>query len=370
MIVGINARFLAAPLGGVQRFARSVTAQLLNRCEVALFTPHGVELPAEWAALAHSVTGGSLRGQLWEQVELPARALGRCDVLLSLANAAPLPRTVPQVVMVHDLLPLTDPQWFAGAFGVWYRRLMPRVIRGADAILTSSPDLVIAIRDLTGHDRTPISVVPQGCAPFDTPADDQQVAAVLGARGVRAPYVLAVGAGEPRKNAGFAMDVMRRRGALHGDDVHLVVVGAAAAHIHGPHPFAATGTAGASVLGRVTDSELHALYTGARALLYPTLGEGFGRPPLEALSCGTPVIASMYAQGEHTLAGTGARRLPLDVDLWQDALHVIIRTGERVGSDVRRRLRERWSWEATADAVLDACSAALSTRAALTAPGA
>jgi len=193
---------------------------------------------------------------------------------------------------------------------------------------------------------------------------------VLACHGIRAPYVLAVGAGEPRKNSGFATDVIRRYTAAHGPGVQLVLVGAAASHVHARSPLSndetpdahelssgsASDRAVVRTLGRVTDPELHALYTGARALLYPTLGEGFGRPPLEALCCGTPVIASLYAQGEQTLAGTGARRLPLDADNWQHALRDIIQTGERVNSDVRRRLRERWSWEVSADTVLEACA--------------
>jgi hypothetical protein len=69
-------------------------------------------------------------------------------------------------------------------------------------------------------------------------------------------------------------------------------------------------------------------------------------------------MASLYAPGEQTLAGTGTRRLPLDADIWQRALRDIIQAGERVSSDVRRRLCELWSWETSADAVLEACAAA------------
>jgi alpha-1,3-rhamnosyl/mannosyltransferase len=274
--------------------------------------------------------------------------------------------------MVHDLLPLTHPRWFAPGFGRWYGQLMPRVVRSADAILTSSPDLIGPLRALLGHARTPITIVPQGCAPFDAPAADDAIGRVLASHGIRAPYVLAVGAGEPRKNSDFATDVIRRYTAARGPGVQLVLVGAAASRVHARSPLSSDDAADMHVrspgpagdpaavrtLGRVTDAELHALYSGARALLYPTLGEGFGRPPLEALCCGTPVIASLYEQGEHTLAGTGARRLPLDVDIWQHTLRDIIQTGERVHSEVRQRLCERWSWEASADAVLEACAAA------------
>jgi alpha-1,3-rhamnosyl/mannosyltransferase len=255
---------------------------------------------------------------------------------------------------------------------------MPRVVRSADSILTSSSDLIGPLRALLGRARTPITIVPQGCAPFDSPAADDVIARVLAGHGIRAPYVLAIGAGEPRKNSRFANCVMHRYTAAHGPDVQLVLAGAAASHVHARSPLTtddapdtharspgqalspapAGKSANVRVLGRVTDHELHALYTGARALLYPTLGEGFGRPPLEALCCGTPVIASLYTQGEQTLAGTGTRRLPLDADIWQRALRDIVQAAERVPGDVRRRLCERWSWEASADTVLEACAAA------------
>ena len=354
MIVGINARFLAAPLGGVQRFAREVSARVLERCDVVLFMPRATDLPSAWQGRVRTDTG-MLRSHAWEQLELPVRARRSCDVLLNLANTAPLAHTAPQVVMVHDLLPLTHPHWFANVFSAWYGQLMPRVVRTADHILTTSPHLLGPLRGIVGHGGTPMDIVPQGSAPFDAPASAAAIAAVLAERAIQQPYVLAVGAGEPRKNAAFAVQVMRGYAESRGTVPPLVLVGAAAAHVHASAPRAESST-DVRALGRVNDTELHALYSGAAALLYPTLGEGFGRPPLEALCCGTPVLASMYAQGTQVLEGTGARRLPLDVDVWRHALHAILASGERVPDNVRVMLRTRWSWDAAADVVLAACA--------------
>lgn len=358
MIVGVNARFLAAPQTGVQRFAREATGRLLERCDVVLFLPRDAQVSADWAASASAVVRGALRGHAWEQLELPLRAHGRCDVLLHLANTAPLVRPGPQVVMVHDLLALTHPQWFAPVFAACYRQLLPRVIRGAAQVLTTSPTVAETIVAMTGVPAARVIAVPQGAAPFDAPASDADIARVLSAHGIRRPFALALGAGDPRKNVAFAVSVMRRYRAEHGPGLQLVVAGEVSARVHGASP--AAGEAGDGVLntGRISDAELHALYTGAAALLYPTLGEGFGRPPLESMCCGTPVLASTHVEGATALADDGCRTLPLDVDAWQEALHAVVQTGARIDAHARERLNARWSWDAAAGAVLDACSAA------------
>lgn len=90
MIIGINARFLAAPVSGVQRFGRELAARLIEGGDVVVFTPRGVVPPPAWAGV--TVAGGRLRGHAWEQIELPRQARGRCDVLLNPANTAQIGR--------------------------------------------------------------------------------------------------------------------------------------------------------------------------------------------------------------------------------------------------------------------------------------
>jgi glycosyltransferase involved in cell wall biosynthesis len=355
MIVGVNGRFLAATPTGVQRFARAVLEQLSRRADVALFLPRNAVVPEALRPRVR-VHRGTLRGTAWEQFELPRMISGRCDVLFNPAHTAPL-RIRRQLVMVHDVLPLTQPHWFAPAFSAWYGYMTPRLLARCEIILTSSHYCADQIREIS-RGRTPnVIVVPQGIAPFEAPADAEAVARVRAERLLGSRYVLALGGGDRRKNVAFAADVVRRYRRLYDSSLTLAVVGRAETHVHGR---AAQELPIEDVrhLGSVGDDELRALYTGASALLFPSLGEGFGRPPLEALCCGTPVLASDYAAGRETLTDTPARRLPLDVDLWTHALHDVLQSGLRPSSETRNALCARWSWPAAADAVLAACALA------------
>jgi glycosyltransferase involved in cell wall biosynthesis len=106
------------------------------------------------------------------------------------------------------------------------------------------------------------------------------------------------------------------------------------------------------VLGHVEDDELHALYTAASVLCFPSRAEGFGRPPLEALACGTPAVVADYAAAEEVM-GDVARIVPLDVDAWVDALSTILREGRR--PEVCGSLNTRHRWDLAAEMVAAAC---------------
>jgi len=353
MIIGVNGRFLAARATGVQRFARAVLDRLPSRCEVALFMPRDAVLPGPLRDRLR-VFHGRLRGAAWEQLELPRMAAGRCDLLLNLANAGPL-RVRRQLVMIHDVFPLTHPQWFAPAFSAWYAYLTPRLIARASGIMASSEFCARAIRGLTSDDALAVTVVPQGIEPFETPAGNADVERVRAAHGLRSRYVLALGAGDRRKNVDFAIDVVRDYRRATGESLTLAVAGHASARVHGRHTSVRTDE-GVVLVGAASDRELRALYTGAAAFLYPSLGEGFGRPPLEALCCGTPVLVSDYDAGEEVLADSPAHRLPLDRAVWSGALRTVLASGHRPDAAVRAALRASWSWDAAADAVVAACA--------------
>jgi hypothetical protein len=356
--IGINARFLAAPVGGVQRFAHGVTAQLIRRTETVILTPRGAHVPAAWRDHA-AVHTGRLGGQLWEQLELPGTAARSCDVLFHPANTGPVAGP-PAVLMLHDVFPLEHPEWYAPAFALWYRMLMPATARRAAAILTTSAHTARGIANSLRIAPQRISAVPQGLAPFDAPASVTDVCAALSTLGVTRPYALVPGAGDARKNVPFAESVVALSARSTDETLTLVAFGDARRHVHGRT--ASAGGMATVRVGRVSDDQLRALYTGAAAVLCPSLAEGFGRVPLEAMSCGTPCIVARHQGTEEVLAGTPARLLPLEPHAWAAALREVMRQHERVGPADNERLRRRWSWDAAAAAVLVACEAASSVR--------
>ncbi|HEX6939816.1 MAG TPA: glycosyltransferase family 1 protein [Longimicrobiales bacterium] len=367
MRLGLNGRFLAAPVTGVQRFAREVGARLLDRVsDGVLFVPRGAAADLA-AACPARVVRGRLAGHAWEQLELPlrARAVG-CDVVLHPANALPVAGG-PHVLVLHDALPLSRPEWFARAFRTWYRQVQRRAAARAAALVTVSAWARNEIAAALGTDPERISVVGQGIEPFDGPADAEAVRRIRERLRLPPRYLLTVGDGDPRKNIAFLHPVRERWRATRGDPPALVVVGAASPRVHAANGRAAPASrddaAGVIRLGRVDDETLRALYTGAAAFCFPSLAEGFGRPPLEAMACGAPVVAAPYGPAREVL-GDAARIVPLEPDAWVAALEPLLEPGPArdAARDAGRRHAAAFRWDDVADRLLEICRAAAAGR--------
>lgn len=401
MRIALNGRFYAAPVTGVQRFAREVFARLPARIPATLFLPASAR-PPEGVGLPPGVRG-RLRGHAWEQLELPwrVRAAG-CGALLSASGTAPLAGG-PHVTVIHDLLPLTHPEWFGRRFALWYRVVVTRAARRAAAIITPSEWTRAEVVRLLGVPPHRIRKVTQGLEPFDAPAPAAEVERVRATLKLPDRYILAVGAGDRRKNMDFLLRMLGRWQSAHGNAPTLVIVGARPERVHGgtehaaarsatdrvrrpgyvaetDHPgavpavdrvhrqthVAATGHTAAVPaadrvrwLGYVADADLHALYTGARVFCFPSLAEGFGRPPLEAAACGTPGVVADYPAARELL-GDAAVVLPLELDPWIDAVRALLEDTEYRAGRVARgaAIAAGYGWDAAADAVAEACLAA------------
>lgn len=356
MRLGLNGRFLAAPVTGVQRFAWEVGRRVLSTPDVegVLFLPAGVEAPVG-VDPGVEVVPGRTPGYLWEQVELPIRARrAGVDLLLNLANALPLAGG-PHLVAVHDVLPLTDPQWFGRTFRFLYRRVHAPAVRRARAVLTVSEWSRGEMSRTLGLPPGEIRVVSQGVAPFDAPASDDAVTRARRRLDLPKRYLLTVGGRDPRKNVPFLETVLRRIRKKGLEVPPLVVVGREAPPGRG-RPVGTRASEETRFTGYLDDSELRALYTGATVFCYPSLAEGFGRPPLEAMGCGTPVLTGDYGPAREVL-GEGARILPWDEAAWVEALVELLGGGNVALELARRGARraERFTWKGPAASVLDAC---------------
>lgn len=350
MRVGVNGRFYGAPVTGVQRFAREVARRLVDHIDMTLLLPADVpdtdDLPRRVPRMR-----GRMRGHLWEQLELPGlRNHAACDLLLHLSATAPV-LGGPHVMAVHDVFPVSHPAWFAPGFARWYRVSLPRAARRAAAVLAMSRWAEGEIVRSLHVPRDRIRVVTQGVDPFIAPADASQVAAVKNRWGLADTYLLAVGAGDPRKNLRFLAQLLCRWGDAAPQ---LVVTGEGSPRVHGSrdHP-EVTGKA-VTYVGYVPDQELRALYTGAAAFCFPSLGEGFGRPPLEAMACGTPVVVADYGAAREVL-GPAAEILPLDSERWIDALRRLVSNRERARCSADLEWVKQFRWDRTAADVADCC---------------
>lgn len=314
------------PMTGIDRVEAAWTAELLRQNEpalalirtgagfllldragmAALFT---ASLPVRadlLARLAHR------RQPLWARAETLARglAVARCSRFglarmlrrwcpvggnyLNLGHANLAPRTLRQVrragltvtVLIHDTIPLDHPALVRAGSTDAFRRKLAAVAHNADRVV----HLTTATRRVTEGHFTQAGRVPPGCtAPLGVTPARPDPAALPAGLNLSRPYFVALGTIEPRKNIGLLLDVWQ---ALRVPP-RLLLIGA-------------RGWAGADLLARLdalppggaitemsglSDGAVAALLAGARALLFPSLAEGFGLPPLEAAALGVPVLA-------------------------------------------------------------------------------
>jgi glycosyltransferase involved in cell wall biosynthesis len=326
--VAIGARAAVRPeLGGVERWARELARRL------PALRPGGYVVLRPPAALAHRA------GHAWEQLVLPVRArrLG-ARALLCPANLAPLAYGR-SIVVIHDAAPLRHPGWYSRAYVAWQRLVLPAIARRASRVVTVSEFARTELAELLGVEAT---VIAGGVDDRFTPAADPGPA--RRAHRLDRPFVLCVASHTARKNLAALVPAAR---ALTGHGIDVVVAGG-----HRPQFAREHGLEALRLLGHVDDALLPGLYAGAEAFALPSHYEGFGLPVLEAMACGTPVVAADAAALPETCGGAALLAAP-DGEVFAAALTDLL--GD---AGARERLRAAglgraagFSWDRTARAV-------------------
>lgn len=287
-MIAINGRFLTQGLTGVQRYAREMTRALdglVARGQappLRLIAPPGAEGLEAFPHLAPSIVG-QRGGQLWEQLDLPRAAGG--NFLLNLGNTAPVAQGRNQAVVIHDAGVFDTPESYSWKFRNWYRGLQRMLVFRGTRFLSVSEFSAGRIAANLGLEAARIGVTLEGGEHILREAAD---AAILARHGLTPQgYALVIGTGAAHKNLAALHHAI---GALGERGLVLAVAGAKDAAVF--RQDGAPPSAHVKPLGRVSDAELRALYESALCLVFPSRYEGFGLPPVEAMWCGCPVIAS------------------------------------------------------------------------------
>jgi glycosyltransferase involved in cell wall biosynthesis len=264
----VNLRTLGYGITGVQRYLLSLL-------------PH---MPAALDSLKPSQALQGIKGHVWEQVYLPTQLHRK--LLWSPGNTGPL-AVSRQVLTIHDAATLDHPEWFERKFALWYGALLPRLVRKVRAIITVSNFSKERIVRLTGVNAERVEVVLNGVDLRFRPADQQAVIEMREKFQLDGSYILFVGSLEPRKNLKLLLEAWQLGDF---DGATLAVVGTSG-HLFQKLQFDSIPD-GVRLLGRVDDEALPVLYSAAAGFVYPSVYEGFGLPPLEAMACGCPVAVS------------------------------------------------------------------------------
>ena len=338
MIV-INARFLTQKLTGVQRFALEITRQLVNlRNDIILVAPKNIIYKNEAREL-NVEPFGRFKRHLWEQIELPLfLKKHKYPLLLNFANTAPLLYRN-MIVTIHDLAVYEYPDAFSTLFRLWYRFLLPRIARRSKKILTVSNFSRDEISRRFGIRGDKIDVIYNAVSTGISCRE----------RGSqRGKFILTVSSHDPRKNLIRLIEAFEN---LELKGYKLVIAGAQSSVFKSVK--IRVNSERIDLLGHVGDEKLSELYSRASLFVYPSLYEGFGIPPLEAMKCGCPVVVSNIPPHREVCGDSAFYVNPKDTNDIKRGIETVLRD-DNLRQELSRKGRERvklFSWRRSAEKV-------------------
>ncbi len=365
MRIGISAPIVEPNPTGVGVYSINLVNELAKLCDdLLVYTsdPSAFQLDPVKVRSVSPLTRpergltGFLSRMIWMQSSLPARAfLDRASVILSTGSEGTLLPLVPQVVTVHDIIPLLFPSLHPHASElIFFRYLLPRVLRRSSAVIAVSQSTKKDIIKLYHLPAEKVHVIYEGydMELFYPHQDTQNITKVYGLE----HYIHYGGNVLPHKNVAtlirafgliaskvpHQLVLQGRRDSKYAADLETMV--------------AKLGLEGRVVfLGYVPLNHLPYLYSGATVFATVSLSEGFGLPPLEAMACGTPVVASKTSSLPEVVGDAGILVDPNDAEQIAEALLGVIEHPDLRAELSRKALNRAalFSWNKTARQTLE-----------------
>ena len=274
----INGRFLTQQITGVQRVAHELVREMDNlikekNIEVVVLAPKNIIFENLYKNIKIKKVG-FLKGQLWEQLELPFYTLKEKGILLNLCNTAPIINT--GIVDIHDISFRVNPQFFSKKFSWYYRVLIWILVRTSKKIITVSE---FSKQEIIKYYKVPkekVEVVYNAWQHILRIKEDITILKRFNLE--KKNFYLAVSSVAPNKNFKYILELAK----LYSEKKFVIV---------GKKNIKVFGELGIENLknlvwcGYVSDEELKALYMTCKGFIYPSFYEGFGLPPLEVMGC-------------------------------------------------------------------------------------
>jgi glycosyltransferase involved in cell wall biosynthesis len=301
---------------------------------------------------------------LWHRAKLPVPAdwlSGPVDLYHCPDFVLPPLRRARGILTVHDLAFLMRPDCADQRLRTYLEEVVPRSVRRADFIIADSEntrnDLVVLLGVKPGR----VAVVPGGVEErFRRITDPAQLERARKRLGVGdSPFILSVGVIEPRKNLNRLMDafqLLKERNRVP-ENLKLVLAGGNGWLFDDIFEHHAESPVRDDILlpGFVSDDLLPAIYSAAEALAFPSLYEGFGLPILEAMACGTAVVASRASCLPEVAEGAALLVDPNNVDGLAGALEIVLLDSDQRAKLVQHGLERaaQYTWKRAAEQLLD-----------------
>ena len=280
-MIYINGRFLTQPMTGVERYAYNMCKAMAEQHQpVILICPHAPIQACYDVSGLQIVHYGRGNSHFWEQCILPFFFIGKKNyVVVSFTGLGSI-LIRHKIMTIHDLSFLENPKWFSKGYYWWYKLMTPLAVRTSKHIITvshfSKKEILKFYPFLKDQD---ISVI--YCA-----SDESRFHVLSQVPPSEERFALAVSSLDPRKNFSRLIDAFKDI-----KDCKLYIVGSYNPAFSQQNS-QSTQQNNICFLGRVSDEELLRLYNQASCFIFPSVYEGFGIPPIEAMCCGCPVLAS------------------------------------------------------------------------------
>jgi glycosyltransferase involved in cell wall biosynthesis len=301
------------------------------------------------------------KDKFWEEVHIPARL---CDENIDIYHVPqngiglPLTKTCPVVVTIHDLIPYVYPETVGRSYLKVFLAQMPEIVEKADKIITVSKCSKRDIQRILGVPADKIVITYEAPEPIYQPMDKHESKKLAAEKyGLHKDYILYIGGFSPRKNVKGLISAFKEILPDLKGDVQLALVGKQVREFNELLVLIEAFGIQDKVVwtGFAPVEDLPYLYSGAEVFVYPSLYEGFGLPPLEAMACGTPTITTSTSSLPEVIGKSALFFNPFDASQLAEALYKVLTDEElrqRLSAKGLKRAR-KFTWEKTAEGTLE-----------------
>lgn len=308
----VNGKFLLHKTTGVERHAREILQELDKQIaneDIVLAIPKGSkDIPNYQNIKIEQV--GLLTNNLWEQISFPIYVKKNKAISLNLCNASPL--IDPGVVNIHDVKVKAKPEYFNKIFSAWYNLLFKNDVKRAKYIITVSNFSKKEIIKYFHADENKITVIPNAWQHYEKIKYDENALNKYNLK--RNDYYFSMSSLEPNKNFKWIAEVAKKN-----PNQEFAIAGSINSKVFS-EGLGFDCPNNMKLLGFVSDEEAKTLMRDCKAFIFPTYYEGFGLPPMEAISAGCKSVIVSDSEVMHEIFGDGVEYIDPDIYELDDTL--------------------------------------------------